>query len=177
MIEIIEANEAHIEVLAILGTVTYAESHSCFIENKQDLREYLKSAFSITKIKEEIKDLDNHFYLILKYDLPVGYAKLVKNADNINVISDRACLLERIYILGEFIDLKIGQPFLDFLEQQVNAMGMHTIWLSVYSKNVRAIQFYEKNKYKLVGKTSFQVNQTEYKNLVFSKKIENEGKL
>lgn len=165
------AFENDVKVLALLGTITYTESHGHFIENRDDLMKYNETAFSVSKIEQEIKDQKNHFYIISNNDLPIGYAKLVINAVHDGIPSLRGCLLERIYILNDFIPLKAGQRFLTFLEEKTKAFQMDMMWLSVHSKNIRAIRFYEKNAFKNVGKSVFFVNKKPYENIIFSKEL------
>jgi len=169
LITINKAKETDSEVLALLGNITYTESHSHFIDNKNDLMKYNENAFSISKTKKDIKDPKNTFYILYKDDLPIGYAKLVLKSTNENVASENNCQLERIYILNDFIPLKIGQQFLIFLENQAKELQLNTIWLSVYGKNIRAIRFYHRNKYNEVGESTFLVNGKKYRNKVFSK--------
>jgi len=171
MIKVKIAQEINTDVLALLGTITYTESHGQFIDDKNDLIEYINIAFSVSKTKQDINDPKNIFYIIYADDLPVGYAKLVLNAIHESVVSQNNCRLERIYILNDFIPLKIGQQFLTFLEEKAKELQLDTMWLSVYIKNNRAIRFYQRNEFKNVGELNFLVNGKEYKNIVFSKKI------
>ncbi|MFH6604343.1 GNAT family N-acetyltransferase [Maribacter algicola] len=170
----ISINKAHFKdakILALLGTVTYTESHGHFIDNEKDLMKYNESAFSVLQTKKEISDTKNIFFIISKDDLPIGYAKLVFNSSHKNVDSQNSCQLERIYILNDFIPLKVGQQFLTFLERKAKEFKANSIWLSVHRNNIRAIKFYQRNEYKDVGKSTFFVNGKEYENEVFSKEI------
>ena len=171
MINIKIANAANTDILALLGRITYIESHGHFIDNKNDLSEYVKTAFSVSKTRDDINDSKNIFYIIYADEFPVGYAKLVLGSTHKSVSSPNNCQLERIYILHDFIPLKIGQQFLSFLEQKVKELQLNTIWLSVYKSNKRAIRFYQKNNYKKIGLSTFVVNGKSYENLVFSKQI------
>lgn len=171
MISINKAQSKDVKILALLGTITYTESHGHFIDNKKDLMRYNESAFSVSQIENEMIDPKNIFFIISKDDLPIGYAKLVLNSNNKNVDSKNCCHLERIYILNEFIPLKIGQQFLTFLEEKAKQLQLDTIWLSVYRNNIRAIRFYERNNYKEVVKSTFLVNGKEYENKVYSKEV------
>lgn len=171
MVKIKIAKEVNTDVLALLGRLTYVESHSHFIDDKNDLLKYLDDVFSIFKTKQDINNPKNLFYIIYVDNLPVGYAKLVLNAIHESVVSRNNCRLERIYILNDFIPLKIGQQFLTFIEEKAKALQLDTMWLSVYIKNNRAIRFYQKNEFKNVGELNFLVNGKEYENIVFSKKI------
>ncbi|WP_375239419.1 GNAT family N-acetyltransferase [Aurantibacter sp.] len=171
MIKIKIAKEADAVVLALLGRLTWAESHGHYIDDKNNLLEYLNNNFSVSKTKQDVNNPKNLFYIICVDDLPVGYAKLVLNAITESVDSQNNCRLERIFILNEFIPLKIGQQLLNFVEQKAKHLQLDTMWLSVYIKNGRAIRFYERNEFKNVGKLNFIVNGIDYENIVFSKII------
>ncbi len=171
MINIKIAKVEDAKIIALLGTITYSESHGAFINNKKDLNEYVNATFSVAKIKEEINDDNNIFYLVHLDELPVGYAKIVANTLHESVESENNCQLEKIYILDHFIPLKIGGQLFAHIEKKAKEMGKDTIWLSVYKENKRAIRFYLKNYFVEVGKSTFLVNGTGYENLVFSKKI------
>ena len=171
MINIKTANETDLDLLALLGRVTYAESHGHFIEDKNDLTAYLNEAFSIAKTKQELNDPKQLYYIIYVDDLPVGYAKLVVNAFHKNVVSQNNCRLERIYILNEFLPLKIGQPFLKFIEEKARTLQYDTMWLTVYIKNNRAIRFYQRNEFKNIGELNYLVNGKGYENTVLAKEL------
>lgn len=171
MIKIRKAKEADIDVLALLGRITWAESHGHYIDDKSNLLEYLNKNFSVAKTKQDVNHPNNLFYIVYVDELPVGYAKLVTNEKNESVVSQNNCRLERIFIQNEFIPLKLGQQLLTFVQEEAKAIQFDTMWLSVYIKNKRAIRFYEKNEFINVGSLNFLVNGKAYENIVFSKKI------
>ena len=171
MIKIRTAIEADTDVLALLGRITWAESHGHYIDDKNNLSKYLDKNFSVAKTKQEINNPKNIFYIIYVDDLPVGYAKLIVNAENESITSQNNCRLERIFIQNEFIPLKLGKQLLAFVETKAKTLQLDTMWLTVYIKNKRAIRFYEKNEFKNVGDVNFLVNGKAYENIVFSKKI------
>ncbi len=171
MIKIRFATKADTTILALLGRLTWAESHGNFIEDYNDVLQYLNENFSVSEIKKSLDNTAHLYFIISVDDLPVGYAKLVVSASNQYVVSQNSCKLERIFILKDFIALKIGQKLLTFVEAHVKKLKLDTMWLTVYIKNYRAIRFYEKNEFKNVGDVNFSVNGTGYKNSVFSKKL------
>ena len=171
MIKIKKATIADTTVLALLGRITWAESHGQYIEDKNNLLKYLDENFSAAKTKQHLNNPKNLFYIVYVDDLPVGYAKLILNEKQECVASQNNCRLERIFILDDFIPLKIGKKLLTFLEERARALKLDTMWLSVYIKNTRAIRFYEKNEFKNVGQLNFSVSGQEYENIIFSKKI------
>ncbi|MFY0604313.1 MAG: GNAT family N-acetyltransferase [Flavobacteriaceae bacterium] len=171
MIKIKQATIIDTEVLALLGRQTWAESHGHYIDDKNNLLKYLNENFSVSKMKQNLSNAKNIFYMMYVDDFPVGYAKIIANKKQENVVSKNNCQLERIFILKEFIPLKIGKQLLTYIEDQAKALKFDTMWLSVYIKNKRAIRFYEKNEFKNVGDLNFMVNGKSYENIVFSKKL------
>ena len=171
MVKIRIATTADTEVLALLGRVTWEESHGHYIDDKNNLLEYLNNNFSVPKTKKEINNPKNLFYIMHVDDVPAGYAKIILKENQESVASQNSCRLERIFIQNEFIALKVGQQLLTFVEERANALQFDTMWLSVYIKNKRAIRFYEKNEFKNVGDLNFIVNGKAYDNIVFSKNI------
>ncbi|TVZ54992.1 ribosomal protein S18 acetylase RimI-like enzyme [Lutibacter sp. Hel_I_33_5] len=171
MIKIKKTTKADTEVLALLGRQTWAESHGHYIEDKNELKKYLDENFSISKTNENINDPKQLFYIMYEENLPIGYAKIIVHATNEHVASQNSCRLERIFILNDFIPLKVGHQLLTYVEEQVKALQLDTLWLSVYIKNKRAIRFYEKNEFINVGELNFLVDGKKYKNIVFSKKL------
>ncbi|CAM1370368.1 GNAT family N-acetyltransferase [Tenacibaculum xiamenense] len=171
MIEIKRAKVSDSEVVALLGRITYSESHGHFIENKQDLFDYNSMAFSIERTSKDLADTNNLYFILYYNSFPAGYAKIVLNAKNENVDSNNCCRLERIYILNEFLSLKLGQKTLDVMLKKAKELNFDTIWLTTYIKNYRAIKFYQKNEFLHVGNYSFRVGGTDYDNFVFSKSL------
>lgn len=171
LIDIKIATTQDVAVLSLLGRVTYTESHGDFIENSSDLLIYNNNTFSIAKLKEEINNKSIVFYLVFVDELPVGYAKITLNKSHKNITTTNNCCLDKIYILNDFISMKLGQKLLNFVVNEVEKLQFQTLWLSVYVKNNRAIRFYQKNDFKDIGITVFTVNQKEYPNIVFAKNI------
>jgi len=171
MINIKQATIKDTEVLALLGRQTWAESHGHYIADKNKLQNYLNENFSVSKTRQNINNSKNIFYIMYVDDFPVGYTKIIANEKQENVISQNTCQLERIFILNEFIPLKIGKQLLTYTEERAKALKFDMMWLSVYIKNPRAIRFYEKNEFENVGSKNFMVNGKSYENIVFSKKL------
>ena len=171
MIKIEKAQIEDLEVLALLGRLTWYESHGPYVDDKNDVTKYLNENFSIPKTTHNINSPNIHYYIVYVDDLPAGYAKIILNKPQENIESQNSCQLERIFILDEFISLRIGQMLMSFVEEQAKELRLDSLWLSVYIKNHRAIRFYERNDYKNVGALNFSVNDKLYENIVFSKTL------
>jgi len=171
VIEIRTASENDITVLALLGRVSYVESHGHFIEDKNDLNIFVNKAFSVSTTRQEFERPNVVFYIMYSDDFPIAYAKMIKHSKSELITEDSSCQLERLYILNEFIPLKVGQQLMDFLIAKAKEFNQDSIWLTVYIKNLRAINFYKKNEFSEVGFYDFLVNGKVYENYVMKKKF------
>ncbi|SNR15374.1 GNAT family N-acetyltransferase [Tenacibaculum jejuense] len=170
-IEIKQATLKDLEVLALLGRVTFRESHSKYIEDKTNLNAYLEKAFSVSTTKKELANNNNLYFILYRNQLPVGYVKLVLNAPSEFIENQNCCRLERIYVLDEFITHKFGLELFKKTVEKAKELQFDMMWLTVYIKNTRAINFYEKNEFKEVGSISFQIGEQGYENPILAKKL------
>ncbi|MGB0891006.1 MAG: GNAT family N-acetyltransferase [Flavobacteriaceae bacterium] len=171
MITIREAKNNDAEVLALLGRVTYNESHGHYIDNKTHLLNYNNTFFSVTKVLEELQIPNNLIYLIYVDNSPIGYIKLVLNATNNNLASTNVCKLERLYILNDFIGQNIGSKAMNHINKTATELNFDELWLAVYIKNTKAIKFYERNGFSKKGNIIFRVGDSDFDNYVLSKKL------
>ncbi|OSY89190.1 hypothetical protein WH52_00605 [Tenacibaculum holothuriorum] len=171
MIKIKIATHKDVEILALLGRVTYSESHGHFINNAEDLYNYNNEAFSIQRTTEELYKKENIYWIAYLNNFPVGYAKLVLNADNDSISDQNICRLERIYVLNEFLGKKVGYQLYNTVLDKAKELKFNQIWLTVYIKNYKAIKFYEKQDFKKVGDYTFWVNGKAFENYIHSKPI------
>ncbi|MEQ6123244.1 GNAT family N-acetyltransferase [Pseudotenacibaculum sp. MALMAid0570] len=171
MLHIREVTIEDASILALLGRVTYTESHGHFIESKTHLLNYLDEAFSIQKIKKDIQNSDIYYLLVTYNDLPVGYTKIVFNVSTKELDSNSICRLEKIYLLDDFIDKKIGIQLFNKTIEKTKELQFEKIWLTVYIKNQRAINFYKKNNFKIIGNTDFYVDGVPYENIILAKNL------
>lgn len=170
-IEIKLGTSKDLETLALLGRVTFRESHGGYIEDKTNLNAYLDKAFSVETTKKELEDHNNVYFIIYRNYLPVGYTKLVLNATSEFITNTNCCRLERIYVLDEFITQKFGLELFKKTIEKAKELNFDIMWLSVYIKNIRAIKFYEKNGFEKVGSISFKISKQGYENPILAKKL------
>lgn len=171
VLQIRPATQQQAEVLALLGRITYEQSHGHFIEDKQELSNYYEQAFDPSNLAKDLANKNNRFHLVYYKNFPVGYTKLVLNQPfEGNAFAD-SCRLERIYILQEFLHLKLGNEVLDFLINKARTLHFKNMWLTVYIKNERALHFYTKNNFTKIGSYDFNVGSLTYENTVLNKTI------
>ncbi len=171
MIEIRRATPSDAIHIALLGRVTYTESHGDYIENKNDLLKFYNQHYSVSKIREELNDDEALFWIVFSNELPIGFAKLSLNIKHPLKPEINSCKLQRLYILNDFIGLKIGSDLQDIILQKAMDLKFKEIWLTAYYKNEKGIHFYKKYGFKEIGSIDFFVGKSNYPNLIFVKKL------
>ncbi|MGJ8743073.1 GNAT family N-acetyltransferase [Polaribacter sp.] len=157
--------------IALLGRITYTESHGEYIENKKYLLDYYNTHYAVDQIRKEINDKNNLFWIVFSDELPIGFAKLSLHTNYPKLENHNSCKLQRLYILNDFIALKIGSQLQEIILKTATELKCTTIWLTAYYKNTKGIHFYKKYGFKEIGNIDFFVGEKNYENLVFAKKL------
>lgn len=163
------ANDA--QFIALLGRVTFSETFGHLFRDKQDLYNYYEETFAVKKIKNSLEKSNNIFWISYVDDLPVGYAKLKLNSPSVFLDSTNICQLQKLYVLKDFLSLKIGYQLQSQLLQKAKELKFDHAWLSVLDSNERAIQFYSRNNFEAVGRHDFQIGKESFNFRVMSKKL------
>ncbi|MDD7913158.1 GNAT family N-acetyltransferase [Polaribacter ponticola] len=138
---------------------------------QKNLLEFYNTYYSVSKIREELNDTENIFWIVFSDELPIGFAKLSLNITNEKLEDKNSCKLQRLYILNDFIALKIGSQLQDLILEKTIELNFTSIWLTAYYKNTKGLRFYDRYGFKQIGSIDFYVGETNYENLVFAKKL------
>ncbi len=169
--EIRLATTADATHIALLGRVTFTETFGHFFRDPNDLLSYYHKTFSVEKIRAGIQNPKNVFCIAFVNELPVGYAKLKRDSQTEFLQNEHTCQLQKIYVLKDFLSLKIGYQLQQMLLEKARTLQFKTIWLSVLESNERAVNFYKKSDFKLVGNHDFQIGQENFEFIAMAKKL------
>ncbi len=128
-------------------------------------------AYPVEKIKKEIADPNNlHFIAYLNKE-PVGYLKLNINANSKGFDENASLELERIYIMHSAIQKGVGSQLIQFTKELSIRMNKKIILLKAMDSATKALQFYQKNGFEIVGKfqlpaTIFTLMKPEYRGML-----------
>lgn len=158
-----EAELKDIENLTVLKQqvwiATYAKDglrkdFSEYVLSEYTLKNILKSLVYINR-KTLIAEIDNHLIgcLELSFDSKCPIPSII-NIPEISVL----------YILERFCSMGIGQKLLDEALLLLNKNNFKATWLTAYNKNNRALNFYRKNHFEMIGITHFEINENRYEN-------------
>ncbi|MBK9485825.1 MAG: GNAT family N-acetyltransferase [Chitinophagaceae bacterium] len=161
MISVIRATEKDFQPIVNIGRVAVTEAHreSTTAEN---MKAYIDSNYSDSAIKEELKDPGNIYHIVHYNGKPVGFSKIILNAAHPDIEAENVTKLDRIYILAAYHNLKLGLELLQFNIRLAENNNQSGLWLYTWIGNTRAINFYLKTGFKIIGSHKFYVTETFY---------------
>ncbi len=159
-------------IIAELAITTFDETFGHLFEERRVLLDYFDRTFSEEKMQNSIQKRNNIFWLAFVGEKPVGYAKLKVHSPSEFVIGENVSQLQKIYVLKEFLSMKIGLKLQETLLQKATDLESEQIWLSVYVDNLRAINFYLKNGFEKVGEHQFQIGKYNFEFIAMNKKLQ-----
>ena len=158
MMSIRKASPQDAEVISSIGKTSFEQAHPQAAP-PDILSTYLANKFDAKTIEQELSD-DKNLFHVVSYNLSeVGFSKIQFDVENSFVSASRIAKLERLYLLQEVHGKRIGQLFYEYIEELAISEGQSGFWLTVWVNNFRAIRFYEKNGFTIVGETQFSLSE------------------
>ena len=158
MISILKAGPENCQLLAAIGKTSFLESHGNSASS-EDIADYVNQKFTIEAFQTELSDPKNIFYILYYDNKPAGYSKIIFNSPHPNIQQQGVTKLERLYLLKEFYNLKLGQTLFKFNVELSKTNHQTGMWLFVWTENKRAVAFYKKTGFKIIGEHSFQISK------------------
>ena len=138
------ANRKDLKDLQSVSKITFKESFGDQ-NTPKDMEKYLREKFSEEQLLSEVDNPDSEFYLAKLNEEVVGYLKLNIGQAQTELKDDKGLEIERIYVLNKFIGKGVGKQLFNLTLNIANQKDSQYIWLGVWEKNERAINFYLKN--------------------------------
>lgn len=171
IIQVRIATKDDANIISLLARITFTETFGHLFRDSGDLSNYLKITFSVDKIERSIQKDTTVFWIAFINRLPIGYAKLKLNSLSPFLDSKNICQLQKIYVLKDFLSLKIGYKLQEQLLQKATDLKYESIWLSVLHSNERAIHFYTKNGFHHIGNHDFSIGKEHFEFIAMSKNL------
>lgn len=159
MVSIVRATDKDFKLLADLGKKTFFESHGNSAK-QEDIDAFVNEKYNYDFMKKDVNDSNNIYHLISYETIPVGYSKIILNSPNPNIELKNVTKLEKIFLLKDFYNQKLGSQLFNFNVAISKAHHQSGIWLFVWIENQRAVNFYIKNGFKVIGNYDFKISET-----------------
>jgi len=119
-----------------------------------DMQNYLTTHFSEEKVHDELLDASLHFFVAHENEELVGYAKLNLACEPQTGVKNPV-EIARLYTKPEYIGRGIGKMMLRAVEEFALSNGYDAIWLSAWQRNFRAVNFYQREGFRITGTLQF----------------------
>lgn len=157
-------------MLSELGAKTFYDTFASD-NTPENIDAYIRKSFSTEIQINELAD-GNIIFLIAELENgPIGYAKLKLDSKDESVAGTKVIEIERIYSLQEYIGKGIGKALMQAAIDEAKQRGCNSIWLGVWEKNPRAINFYKKWGFREVGSHIFTVGGDLQQDLILELRI------
>jgi len=169
-IEIKKATLTEIYQLQQIGRQTFYETFASG-NTEENMKRYLDEGFSVDKLTTELSDKNAEFYFATYNKKVIGYLKLNFGQSQTELKEDTALEIERIYVLKEFHGKAVGQALYEKAIQVAIQKKSDYVWLGVWEKNPRAINFYKKNGFVEFNKHIFMLGEDKQTDIMMKLKL------
>jgi diamine N-acetyltransferase len=153
-IAIRQATVRDAELLARLGAALFLQTFA-HQNTPEDMAAYLASAFSPVLQAAELEQPGTLVLIASIGDVPTGYAQLAVTQPVEGVQAVDPIELVRFYVDAAWHGRGLSHGLMQEVLDRAAARVHDRIWLGVWEKNGRAIAFYEKQGFEVVGRKDF----------------------
>lgn len=145
------------EDAALIADISHQTFYETFATDntKENMDKFLNEQFTKGKLMLEVGAAENIFLLALYEDAVAGYVKLRDSKVPRSLDDSKALEIARIYAMTGMIGKGVGKKLMESSIDIAREKGKDCIWLGVWEKNYRAIEFYTKWGFEKFGETDF----------------------
>jgi len=155
-LDIREVTLSEIDQLRDISIQTFVESFASQ-NTAENMQKYLENNLSISQLTKEITNIHSRFYFALFNGEIIGYLKINYGTAQTDLKTPTSLEIERIYLLTAMHGKGVGHLMLQKTIQCARDLKMERVWLGVWEKNYKAINFYRKNGFEEFDKHMFKL--------------------
>ncbi len=168
--EVCRARRADASNLAELATRTFRDTYS-LMSDPVEVEDYIRTNFTAKLLEEQIADDSATFLLGSVADRSIGYAHVRLSVAPACVAGPDPIELSRLYLERAFHGQGYGSALMRASLREARARNGQTLWLSVYSENIKARAFYVAMGFLEIGARDFLFGGRIYNDPVMSRAI------
>ena len=173
-ITIRKATISDLETIQEISRKTFIETFA-EVNTPENMENYILENFNAEQVALEINNPESVFYLTILDNETIAYLKINFGNAQTEIRSSQSMEIHRIYVLKKFHGNKIGQLLLNKAIKIGQQSGVDMIWLGVWEKNHKAIQFYNNNDFIEFDKHSFNLGSDVQTDLLMELRIINQA--
>jgi diamine N-acetyltransferase len=168
----ITIREATTEDAAMIADLSRQTFYDTFApdNNPSDMKKFMNEKFTRKSLIEEVGSPGNIFLLAYADDEVAGYVRLREKSER---LLNYAPSLEiaRIYAATNMIGKGVGKKLMEASIARAKELGKEIIWLGVWEKNQRAIEFYERFGFEKFSEHDFVLGDDVQKDWLMKKHL------
>ena len=154
--EIRAATIADVDALTAFGARTFFESFGAD-NTPEDMAKHLESAWRTDLQRAEILDPSFDTLIAVSNGALAGFAMLRDKEEPPGVAATRPVELWRFYVDKAWQGRGLARALMYAVDERARARGGRELWLGVWERNARAVAFYRKCGFEVVGRKIFVV--------------------
>ena len=148
------ATENDAELIADLSRQTFYETYAVY-NTKEDMDKFMNEQFTKQTLMKEVTTVGNIFLLAYADNVVKGYVRLRESKNPEELGNINAIEIARIYACTNMIGKGVGSALMQKSIDVAKEKGKQIIWLAVWKKNQRAIDFYTRWGFEKFGEHDF----------------------
>jgi ribosomal protein S18 acetylase RimI-like enzyme len=165
-----QATEADAAALAALAERTFRETFAQ-INRAEDMDVHCRNSYGDSIQGAEIRDPHRTTLVCHVRDSLIAYGQLRWASAPSCVVATRPAEVQRLYVDAAWHGKGVAQALMASLLHTAITGGADVAWLGVWEKNPRAISFYAKSGFAIVGDHVFVLGNDPQRDLVLAKRL------
>jgi ribosomal protein S18 acetylase RimI-like enzyme len=138
----------------------------------EDMELYVQSAFSEQRQGRELSDPRTRGWLIEDQSgAAMGYAMVKLGAPDAEVDAKNPIEIVRFYVDSQYHGRGVASALMRTCIEQAREWSCDQLWLGVWDKNARAIAFYKKSGFRIVGSQAFQLGTDRQRDYIMVREV------
>ncbi|HEY4080430.1 MAG TPA: GNAT family N-acetyltransferase [Burkholderiaceae bacterium] len=156
--------------LGALGTQVFLDTYAV-LGIRPSLAEEVRRSFSMSAMQTALAQ-PGVVICVAEFNAHlVGFAQISLNTSQALVQAAQPAELGRLYVQRPFLGQRVGGQLLHEAEELAAQHGADALWCSVWTHNVRALRFYERQGYADLGGSVFVMDRERHDNRVVCKTL------
>lgn len=165
--------ECVMDDLNSLSEFSYKTFYDNFIHLNtiNNMKAYLEQAFDTSRLHGELSNSNSLFYFFYINGELSGYLKLNEANAQTDIYDLQSLEIERIYLTKELKGKGLGSILMNKAIDVAKERNKMFLWLGVWEKNDKAISFYKRNGFYVIGKHPFFMGEEEQTDFIMRKDL------
>jgi ribosomal protein S18 acetylase RimI-like enzyme len=164
-IRIRQAEDSDAPALAVLAEKAFRDAFAA-LNTIADMQMHCAQSYGQALQLAEIRDPSRETFVVESDGSLAAYAQLRLDAKSPRVTGDRQMEIQRFYVDAKYHGAGIAHQLMGHIVARAGAAGDSALWLGVWERNPKAIAFYRKWGFDVVGEHIFNLGNDPQRDLV-----------